>query len=259
MAEDVTSVVFLEAWRRRDLVVLEQRSALPWLLGVANHTSRNATRSLRRYTHALKRLDGRRVVPSDDTVVDRIDAETSWHVVSDVVNGLSESERENRAPGLLEWSQLRSHGGGARRSGGDDSLSSISHTTKAATTTRRPPSHQGDIMNEDLLTPGVPSLSDEWIAQRTQHLIEEVTSPSPRRRRRLVIGSAGGGTVAISAVLVGLLGPWATPAFAGWSAQPTTPSSGQLTAAEASVRAHSQPTWRVNQGRRSPRRWRRWR
>jgi len=29
-AEDVTSVVFLEAWKRRDLVVLEQRSALPW-------------------------------------------------------------------------------------------------------------------------------------------------------------------------------------------------------------------------------------
>ena len=88
-------------------------------------------------------------------------------------------------------------------------------------------------MNEDLLTPGVPSLSDEWIAQRTQHLIEEVTSPSPRRRRRLVIGSAGGGAVAISAVLIGLLGPWATPAFAGWSEQPTTPTSGQLTAAEA--------------------------
>ena len=104
MAEDVTSVVFLEAWRRRDLVVLEQRSALPWLLGVANHTSRNATRSLRRYTHALKRLDGRRVVPSDDTVVDRIDAETSWHVVSDVVKDLSESEREIVL--LVFWSGL---------------------------------------------------------------------------------------------------------------------------------------------------------
>ena len=28
-------------------------------------------------------------------------------------------------------------------------------------------------------------------------------------------------------------GPWTTPAFAGWCAQPTTPSSGQLGAAEA--------------------------
>ena len=61
IAEDVTSVVFLEAWRRRDQVVLEKRSALPWLLGVANHTSRNASRSLRRYTKALRRLDGHRI------------------------------------------------------------------------------------------------------------------------------------------------------------------------------------------------------
>src|ERR1700684_555771 len=65
MGEDVTSVVFLEAWRRRELVVLEQRSALPWLLGVANHTSRNATRSLRRYSQAPRRLDGRRSLPND--------------------------------------------------------------------------------------------------------------------------------------------------------------------------------------------------
>jgi RNA polymerase sigma-70 factor, ECF subfamily len=94
MAEDITSVVFLEAWRRRELVVLEQRSALPWLLGVANHTSRNATRSLRRYTQALKRLNGHRNLASDDAVIDRIDAETSLNLVSDVVRDLSEQERE---------------------------------------------------------------------------------------------------------------------------------------------------------------------
>src|SRR5580700_668062 len=88
-------------------------------------------------------------------------------------------------------------------------------------------------MNEELRTPIVPALSDEWMAQRTQHLVEEVTTPSPRRRRRLVLSGVGGGAVAVTAALVGLLGPWATPAFAGWSAQPTTPSSGQLTAAEA--------------------------
>src|ERR1700689_3396585 len=94
MAEDVTSVVFLEAWRRRDLVVLEQRSALPWLLGVANHTSRNATRSLRRYTQAVKRLDGRRQLPTDNDVIDRIDAETSLKMVNETVRDLSEQDRE---------------------------------------------------------------------------------------------------------------------------------------------------------------------
>jgi hypothetical protein len=87
-------------------------------------------------------------------------------------------------------------------------------------------------MNEELLIPGVPALSDEWVTQRTQHLIEEVTNPSPRRKRRLVLSGAGAGAVAVAASVVGLLGPWSTPAFAGWSAQPTTPSSGQLSAAE---------------------------
>jgi RNA polymerase sigma factor (sigma-70 family) len=105
MAEDVTSVVFLEAWRRRELVVLEQRSALPWLLGVANHTSRNATRSLRRYGQALRRLDGRRVVVSDDDVIDRIDAETSLNLVNRVARDLSDQEREIVL--LVFWSGLR--------------------------------------------------------------------------------------------------------------------------------------------------------
>src|SRR4051794_12466006 len=35
-AEDLTSVVFLESWRRRADVELVGDSALPWLLGVAN-------------------------------------------------------------------------------------------------------------------------------------------------------------------------------------------------------------------------------
>jgi hypothetical protein len=87
-------------------------------------------------------------------------------------------------------------------------------------------------MNEDLLTPGVPALSDEWIALRTQHLMEEVATPSPRRKRHLVLSGAGGGAVAIAATLVGLLGPWSTPAFAGWTSQPTTPPSNQLSSAE---------------------------
>lgn len=87
-------------------------------------------------------------------------------------------------------------------------------------------------MNEELLTPGVPALSDDWIAQRTQHLLEEVANPSPRRKRRFVLTGASGGAVAVVATLVGLLGPWSTPAFAGWSSQPTSPSSGQLGTAE---------------------------
>jgi hypothetical protein len=87
-------------------------------------------------------------------------------------------------------------------------------------------------MNEELLIPGVPALSDEWIAQRTQHLMEEVATPSLHRKRRYVLTGVGGGGVAVAVALVGLLGPWATPAFAGWTAQPTAPASGQLSTAE---------------------------
>jgi hypothetical protein len=87
-------------------------------------------------------------------------------------------------------------------------------------------------MNDDLLIPGVPALSDEWIAQRMQHLIEEVATPSPHRKRRYVFTGVGGGAVAVAAALVGLFGPWTTPAFAGWTAQPTSPTSGQLSTAE---------------------------
>jgi hypothetical protein len=87
-------------------------------------------------------------------------------------------------------------------------------------------------MNETT-TPRVPELSDEWIALRTQHLIDEVTTPSRRRSRRFVVTGISGGTVGVVALLVGLLGPWATPAFAGWSSQPTTPSTNQLSTAAA--------------------------
>jgi RNA polymerase sigma factor (sigma-70 family) len=104
VAEDVTSVVFLEAWRRRDHVVLEQRSALPWLLGVANHTSRNATRSIRRHSQALRRLDGRRSSPDDDAVIDRLDAEISLGVINEAVRDLTEQDREIVL--LVFWSGL---------------------------------------------------------------------------------------------------------------------------------------------------------
>jgi hypothetical protein len=88
-------------------------------------------------------------------------------------------------------------------------------------------------MNEELVTPHVPELSDEWIALRTQHLVDEVSASSPRRSRRFILTGVCGGAVAAAAALAGVLGLWATPAFAGWTDQPTSPSSGQLSAAEA--------------------------
>lgn len=56
VAEDVAAVVFLEAWRRRRSVTLDQASALPWLYGVASNVTRRWQRSRRRHHAALARL-----------------------------------------------------------------------------------------------------------------------------------------------------------------------------------------------------------
>lgn len=56
VAEDLTSVVFLEAWRKRADVKLTTDSILPWLLAVANNTIRNQDRSLRRHRRLLAKL-----------------------------------------------------------------------------------------------------------------------------------------------------------------------------------------------------------
>lgn len=56
LAEDLTSVVFLEAWRRRDKLEPLTEAELPWLYGVAANVLRNQWRSQRRYRAALKRL-----------------------------------------------------------------------------------------------------------------------------------------------------------------------------------------------------------
>jgi RNA polymerase sigma factor (sigma-70 family) len=68
-AEDLTSAVFLHAWRRRSTVVLDRESVLPWLLGVANQVLRNQRRATRRYRAVVAR-----VVPAGETASDHADA-----------------------------------------------------------------------------------------------------------------------------------------------------------------------------------------
>jgi RNA polymerase sigma factor (sigma-70 family) len=56
LAEDVTAVVFYEAWRRRATVRMVNDSVLPWLLVTLNNTLRNHARQQRRYRHFLSQL-----------------------------------------------------------------------------------------------------------------------------------------------------------------------------------------------------------
>lgn len=67
-AEDLTSAVFLHAWRRRSEVALDRDSALPWLLGIAERLLSNTRRRLRRAEALLRRL-----VSHDESVGDHAD------------------------------------------------------------------------------------------------------------------------------------------------------------------------------------------
>lgn len=74
-AEDMLSVVFLEAWRRRDKE-LPPDKVLPWLYGIATNVVRNQRRSERRYAVALSRMP--RIEPEPDFargVAERLDDE----------------------------------------------------------------------------------------------------------------------------------------------------------------------------------------
>ena len=55
VAEDLVSIVFLEAWRRVDRQ-LPSGKELPWLFGIATNVVRNRRRSERRYAAALRRV-----------------------------------------------------------------------------------------------------------------------------------------------------------------------------------------------------------
>jgi RNA polymerase sigma factor (sigma-70 family) len=55
-AEDLTAVVFLEAFRRRSEVVVVEGKLLPWLYGIATNVLRNRRRALWRNRHLVARL-----------------------------------------------------------------------------------------------------------------------------------------------------------------------------------------------------------
>lgn len=104
-AEELTSAVFLEAWRRRGEVRPIGESARPWLLGVANNLLRNHRRSLRRYRAALARIPTPPpgADPADD-VAGRLADEQQMRRVLACVERLPLPDQEVLA--LCAWSEL---------------------------------------------------------------------------------------------------------------------------------------------------------
>ena len=105
LAEDLTSVVFMEAFRRRRKLQLSNASALPWLIGVANNVVRNADRSLRRYRSALDRIP----VPADGTspeenTMERLGAQEALARALEAISVLTQGEQDVVL--LVLWSEL---------------------------------------------------------------------------------------------------------------------------------------------------------
>jgi len=104
LAEDLLSVVFLEAWRRRKKE-LEPGMVLPWLYGIATNVLRNQWRSQRRYAAALRRVPGARDEPGfADAAESRIDDERRMREVLAVVAKLPRREQDVFA--LCAWAGL---------------------------------------------------------------------------------------------------------------------------------------------------------
>jgi RNA polymerase sigma-70 factor (ECF subfamily) len=105
LAEDLTSIVFLEAWRKRGRVELFQESARPWLFGVALNVVRSQYRAQRRYSDALARVPAPSPPePESERAIARIDAEREMRVLLDTVSKLNRREREVLE--LCVWAEL---------------------------------------------------------------------------------------------------------------------------------------------------------
>jgi RNA polymerase sigma factor (sigma-70 family) len=104
VAEDLVSIVFLEAWRRVDKQ-LPSGKELPWLFGIATNVVRNRRRSERRYAAALSRVPRPTAEPSfADDSDERVDDEELMARALVLLARLPRREQEVFA--LCAWSEL---------------------------------------------------------------------------------------------------------------------------------------------------------
>jgi RNA polymerase sigma factor (sigma-70 family) len=96
-ADDLMSMVFLEAWRCRDRAALVDGSMRPWLFGIARNVVRHAGRSSFRYRAALNRYVAAEVAPAadlEDQVVRAVDAAGLEREVATAVGSLPRRDRD---------------------------------------------------------------------------------------------------------------------------------------------------------------------
>lgn len=102
-AEDVTAMVFLEAWRCRSRIRLVNDSMLGWLLITATNVARNKIRSTLRYERLLRKLPQSPLVPDhSDSVAENVDDDRRSLLLRQAYRSLGRRDQEVIALCVLE-------------------------------------------------------------------------------------------------------------------------------------------------------------
>jgi RNA polymerase sigma-70 factor (ECF subfamily) len=103
-AEDLTAVVFLEAFRRRKDVVVLEGKLLPWLYGIATNVLRNRRRAAWRHRRLLAELAGQPRSAATPDADERTAATEQMHSLLRRIAALPRQQQD--AVALCLWSGL---------------------------------------------------------------------------------------------------------------------------------------------------------
>lgn len=105
IAEDIVSITFLEAWRKRDAVHFDESAmVVGWLFGIARNVVRNHKRSEHRYETAILRLRAAASAPDPaEAIVEQLAAEDRVREFRELFTLLSRRDQDLLA---LVWSGL---------------------------------------------------------------------------------------------------------------------------------------------------------
>lgn len=104
VAEDLTAVVFLEAFRRRTDAVVVEGKLLPWLYGIATNVVRNRRRAQWRHRHLLAELASEHVNRDAPDAHERLVAAEQMRSVLERIRTLPSVQQDVVA--LCMWSGL---------------------------------------------------------------------------------------------------------------------------------------------------------
>ncbi|MEV7135805.1 sigma-70 family RNA polymerase sigma factor, partial [Arthrobacter sp. NPDC093128] len=102
-AEDITAMVFLEAWRCRSSVRLVNDSIIGWLMVTTTNVARNRIRSNLRYERLLRKLPRAETAPDHgDCVADAVDQDRRSQLLHRAYRSLGRKDQEIIALCVLE-------------------------------------------------------------------------------------------------------------------------------------------------------------